>query len=315
MMYLRALINLVTNTKLWRKIMSRDKYFIKDNEKNNEEIFSPSGKYKLVITEYTTKPGCWNYSRGRVYHKDSDECIADVKRNYHRFPYSWIESHANGHDYLICGADYQGQTIIELDTGKRVDYVPKSAQQGAGFCWVAHNPSPDGQLLAVEGCFWAAPYEVVIYDFSNPMEAPWLELARDSDNEDFIEWIDNNSCKIGRSYEWSKKYNKREHELSDDELDDMDKLETTEGYAKVWEVRTDSIIWTRPTSFQSALNYINDYFAWRKKQGYDKYISEDAVDMAQRLVARLTEDELRQFASMPEKDLLDWGIEALKKKE
>lgn len=227
--------------------MSIDEYFTNSNSRKNNNIhFSPSGNYKLIIENYATKPGCWDYSRGMIYKKNSDVCIADVKRNYGMFPYSWIENHTNGHDYLICGSNYQGQTVIELDRNKRIDYIPKEADNGSGFCWSKHYPSLDGKLLAVEGCFWGSNYEIVIYDFSNPMEPPWLELNRNNnvDDVDFVEWIDNNSCKIRRTYEWNKLLNKAKYELTDKEIDEMDKIEN-EDFKKIWETKTDSIIWKK----------------------------------------------------------------------
>jgi hypothetical protein len=59
-----------------------------------------------------------------------------------------------------------------------VDHLPESAQSGVGFCWAAHYPSLDRRFLAVDGCYWACPYELVIYDFTQPMELPYPELYR-----------------------------------------------------------------------------------------------------------------------------------------
>jgi len=150
-------------------------YFIdknRDPEARKEET-SPSGRYRLVIDSYGTKKGCWNYSRGRVY--EGDKLIEDVMRNYSQFPFAWMEDHPNGHSYLICGADYQGQTFIELDTGKRKDFLPEAAAEGHGFCWVSHEVLDDGVTLLVEGCIWAGPYEYRLYDVSNPMNG-WPQL-------------------------------------------------------------------------------------------------------------------------------------------
>lgn len=139
---------------------------------------SPSGRYSLEIVPYGNGPGKWAYTRGLVRGEEPNSVLADVKRNYSQFPYSWCEGHSNGHDYLICGEDYQGQTIIELDTGQRLDYVPDSAERGFGFCWVAHYPSPDGKYIFVDGCVWACPYELILYDFSSPMALPYQEIKR-----------------------------------------------------------------------------------------------------------------------------------------
>jgi hypothetical protein len=85
---------------------------------------SPDGKYRLVVTSYSTTKGCWNYTQGLIYSVNKVEPLFEVQRNYSSFPYTWV-NHPNGHQYLVCGADYQGQTVLELDTGKRKDFVPE----------------------------------------------------------------------------------------------------------------------------------------------------------------------------------------------
>lgn len=155
-------------------------FFCESNAKRDSrrECVSPSGGYKLVVTPYGTKPGCWPYTQGLVYKIGSDSPIAEVQRNYSSFPYLFIEDHPNGHQYLVCGADYQGQTVIELDTGKRRDFLPEEAKQGFGFCWASYEFNRDNQILVVDGCFWACPYQFCFYDFSDPMSG-WSEIESD----------------------------------------------------------------------------------------------------------------------------------------
>lgn len=139
---------------------------------------SPSGRYRLEVARLSTGPNTWEYSRGRVLALPEGRLLSQVDRNYGAFPFSWCEVHPSGHAFLVCGEDYQGQTVIELDTGRRVDFVPPGTREGVAFCWAAHYPSPDGSLLFVDGCVWACPYELVLYDFSRPMELPYRELRR-----------------------------------------------------------------------------------------------------------------------------------------
>lgn len=159
-----------------------ERYFTEENRCTAEsgcgvprEYLSPSGRYKLVVTSYGTKPGAWNYTRGEVFRVSDGERVADVKRNYSSFPFSWMESHVNGHDYLVAGEDYQGQTFCELDTGRSKSHIPDEAFEGFGFCWAGHRLLDDGRTLLVDGCYWACPYETRFYDVSDPMEG-WPEL-------------------------------------------------------------------------------------------------------------------------------------------
>lgn len=119
----------------------------------------------------------WKYSEG-IVRSGGGEPITVIRRNYGQFPFTWCEDHPLGHDYLIAGEDYQGQTIVELDSAGRVDHLPGKAHIGAGFCWAKHHVTPDKRMLIVDGCNWACPYELVAFDFSQPMQLPYRQLHR-----------------------------------------------------------------------------------------------------------------------------------------
>ena len=220
-------------------------YYRDKNPSHPVEHTSPSGCYRLLVTTHPTGPGTWEYSRGRVFSCESGAQIAEVRRNYGAFPFSWIEGHRNRHDYLLCGENYQGQTVIELDTGGRVDHMPESAAKGMAFCWVKHTPSSDGSLIAVEGCYWACSGEVVIVDFTSPMQPPWPELHRD---EEFFGWISATSCTIGREFYVRRSDGKKDSDLTDEEELEMLRLEKTgRAHSDLWETRRESVVWTKPT--------------------------------------------------------------------
>jgi hypothetical protein len=140
---------------------------------------SPSGAYELEVTPYHTKPGAWDYSRGVVRRSRDRTVVADIKRNYGSFWHAWVQQ--SGNEYLLCGEDYQGYSVINLTSGTHHRHFPEEAYAGGGFCWVAAYPSPDGRTLAVDGCFWACPYELVIYDLAEPERIPLPELHRIGD--------------------------------------------------------------------------------------------------------------------------------------
>ena len=153
-----------------------DKGFIPEHRgKTWKEAPSPSGRYRLVVTSYdiARDKGGWSYTQGLIY--EGEILLFEVRRNYSSFPFLWVEDHPNGHSYLICGEDYQGQTVLELDTGTRRNLVPTDEFLGWGFCWSSYTFDRDNQLLVVDGCYWACPYEYRFYDFSNPMGG-WPEL-------------------------------------------------------------------------------------------------------------------------------------------
>ena len=46
------------------------------------------------------------------------------------------------------------------------------------FIWTEILPSPDKTKLAVIGCYWACPYEVVVYDISKICQLPYPVIKR-----------------------------------------------------------------------------------------------------------------------------------------
>jgi len=77
----------------------------------------PASRYRLDVVSWSPTSG-WGYAEGIVQAGAASDPVATVRRNYCAFPFIWCEDHPSGHDYLVCGEDYQGQAIIELDTGR-----------------------------------------------------------------------------------------------------------------------------------------------------------------------------------------------------
>jgi hypothetical protein len=169
------------------------KFFVPENAGESTEHLSPSGAYKLKVTSFRTcdpesKRRTWNYTQGLVFRQGSDEPLFEVRRNYSSFPFLFVEGHPNGHAYLVCGENYQGQTVLELDTGKRRELLPEEAKQGHGFCWASYRFEPTASIIIVAGCFWACPYEFKLYDFSDPMSG-WPQIEpEDAYNDDDRRW-------------------------------------------------------------------------------------------------------------------------------
>ena len=168
-----------------------------------EEFVSPSGKFMLRTEVYSKSENTWSYSRGIVTLVESNEVIADVKRNYGMFWHEWCE-HPNGFEYLLCGEDYQGYTVINLDERSIKSFFPESAYDGHGFCWAKVYASPGGNILAVDGCYWACPYELVLYDFTEPDILPLRELSRTEDLMESEGWLNESTFVLSREVECRK---------------------------------------------------------------------------------------------------------------
>ncbi len=179
----------------WREEISE--HFSKMSlDKNSTEVHvSPSGAFSLEISTYSAGRNTSNYSRGILRHFATGEVIADIIRNYGIFWFSWVMQQT-GREFLLCGEDYQGYNVLEPALGTNIVTFPAEAFKGQGFCWAAVHPSPDGRTLAVEGCFWACPYELVFFDFSEPNKSPLPELHRVQDLESFGSWLNSAECRF-----------------------------------------------------------------------------------------------------------------------
>lgn len=168
------------------------------DEASVEISLSPSGRYRLEIARHEHPENRWGYSRGVVADLATGRTIADIRRNYAHFWHAWVLKR-DGLEYLLCGEDYQGYNVIDLATGANRVEFGESGYQGWGFCWVSVQPSPDGNILVVEGCRWACPYELVFFDFRDPYTLPLPELFRVSEDNAPGQWVDNDEYhyKIG----------------------------------------------------------------------------------------------------------------------
>jgi hypothetical protein len=177
-----------------------DKTFIPDNFKSKSDpVLSPSGLYTLEVEYYTTGKGTWDYTQGIVKDKASGDILFKVRRNYSSFWHCFVD-HPNGNEYLLCGEDYQGYTVVNLTKRTLRTILTNSAENGFGFCWAGVEPSPDKNILAVSGCHWGAPYETHMMDFTDPDTLPLSQLdafgeeCRDS----LRKWLDNTSYQYER---------------------------------------------------------------------------------------------------------------------
>ncbi|HCB05503.1 MAG TPA: hypothetical protein PLZ93_08070 [Nocardioides sp.] len=210
----------------------------------SEKHVSPIGCYELEIVTWEPPHG-WAYSEGLVRRVGRHELIARILRNFDAFPFTWCEEHPTGHDYLIAGEDYQGQTIIELDTGARVDHLPDAAEQGFGFCWAGHLLSPRRDVLVVDGCYWAGPYELVAYDFSRPMHLPLTELHRWAgdlvsvdgfDSNDWLTWTFTRAVRVSDGKPYDDLTDDEEADLRDDDGRYRPELLGNQTYRARWRV-------------------------------------------------------------------------------
>lgn len=101
--------------------------------------------------------------------------------------------HSNGRRYLVFRVDLYGYGVLELESGKELNYIPAEAYPedsekfNETFIWTDVTYDPESDLLAVSGCYWACPNSAIIVDFSEPLSAQpadcWLDIRDIVDSE------------------------------------------------------------------------------------------------------------------------------------
>ena len=115
--------------------------------------------------------------------------------------------HRNGTHYLIFRTELYGYSVLDVERGQEMHYVPACVHPEEGqkpeevFIWAGADYDPHTDLLVVTGCIWACPYSTIVLDFSCPFQPQppehWLDLRHIVDPDDtlfndieFVRWED-----------------------------------------------------------------------------------------------------------------------------
>jgi hypothetical protein len=178
-------------------------------------------KYQIRIESFRLESDELGYSTRHsiayVYrlHDENEELISSIKCYYSVTLFQYIE-HSNGFEYLIFRRDLYGYSILNLNSLKVFHYIPKVAilPDKESFIWTEVSYSGNSNFLAVEGCYWACPYEIMIFDISNPEKLPYPLIAKLNDDDEFAicGWKDGHTLRYQISDEDDKVIN-REYEI------------------------------------------------------------------------------------------------------
>lgn len=106
--------------------------------------------------------------------------------------------HRNGHKYLPFQVDLYGMSYLDLDSGEVYHYIPEgfghdiSQYCGESFIITDIHYDRETNLVAYDGCYWAGPSDVMVGDFSEPLNYdPHLisvcEII-DPENDECYDW-------------------------------------------------------------------------------------------------------------------------------
>ncbi len=163
------------------------------------------------------------------YYADEENCLpghaavdGEICRLYKsgKFVFQWkntdgrsrmakIIHHSNGNDYLVFDEDLYGYSVLDLQDLNCLHYLPAESygkypeefEETFIWCDCFYNPQTD--MLAVEGCYWACPGNIIVLNFSRPMIAvepeQWTDIYQkycdsypDLGDIDFEKWDGSN---------------------------------------------------------------------------------------------------------------------------
>ena len=118
---------------------------------------------------------------------------------------SAIITHQNGKSYFLFKTDLYGLNVYDMQSKDMFCYVPEGYQHryqqiyGESFIITAIHYDEKTNLIAYEGCYWGGTSDVMVGDFSNPMNFnPVLQSVHEQidpeyecyDDIDFDKWED-----------------------------------------------------------------------------------------------------------------------------
>ena len=161
---------------------------------SNEFSQSESGLYYFE-TEFFKQAGTqrnWIVSKIHVRHIEQQGYIFEYLTDNDDEFSGWVCK--DNKEYLILPEAQGGQSILDLSEKKLVSFYSDEDP----FIWTNVFISPGKDKLAVEGCYWACPLELVVYDCKNLMDLPYASIHRQvlSDNIRMNQWVDNNIIEL-----------------------------------------------------------------------------------------------------------------------
>ena len=160
--------NAVNSAQYQARIKQAEALFEEQNFTQRQTI-NLGGGYEIVKDAYGL--GAANFSGGEYTLFDTHKtqirswrCIDD------RVEFFSLIRHANGKFYLIFRQDLYGYSVLELDRGRIMRFVPDAWTLGKeSFILSGARYLRDWDALVVSGCYWGAPNGVHLVSFAEPM--------------------------------------------------------------------------------------------------------------------------------------------------
>ena len=158
--------NAVNSAQYQARIKQAEALFEEQNFTQRQTINLDSG-YEIVKDAY--RLGAVNFSGGKYTLFGTPQiiswrCIDD------RAEFFSLIRHANSKFYLVFRQDLYGYSVLELDRGRIMRFVPDAWTLGKeSFILSGVHYLRGWDALVVSGCYWGAPNGVHLVSFAEPM--------------------------------------------------------------------------------------------------------------------------------------------------
>lgn len=162
------------------------KIFMPHNKRETEKLPLEAG-FILESTEYSLyennseRPNLTAYEQTLVSPDKSVVLRWQLCDDHDFTSFTQIFTHSDGRLYLIYKEALYGYSVLRLSDRKELHYVPlgyypDNAEEppcpGESFIMTDFHYCHENNFAAAGGCFWAAPYDTVVLDFSDPLSPP-----------------------------------------------------------------------------------------------------------------------------------------------
>lgn len=168
---------------VWLKDLDKSAYVECDTYFRGEETHELEDGFSLNVKSYADievkKPQyevmkaslsrCELFKNGELFYRWANTDSS----NPHTF-FDFVH-HSNGHRYFPFHVELYGISYLDLDSGEVYHYIPEGYQHNAewtfGESFIATGVYYDREtdLIAYEGCYWGGPSDVMVGDFSEPL--------------------------------------------------------------------------------------------------------------------------------------------------
>lgn len=194
-----------------------DKFFIEKNYKEEKKICLSDNLSAIARHYYASSENVRHISGADVVFFENGTEIYKYRCYDDSAVFYKLIHHSNGKDYILFRRDLYGHSVLELKTLRDFHYYPACHLKKEGdetFIWCDPVYNPKNNLMAVFGCYWACPYDLVLLDFSNPFTPAENQvcISFKKDIEDILDkgysWQKNTLVIKSKHRKWIKKFPK-----------------------------------------------------------------------------------------------------------